>query len=325
MNYTLTCRSITAAFLVFMAGVASAQAYPNRPIKIIVPFPPGGGNDTIARVVGQKLSERLGQPVVIDNRAGANGIIGLQALANSAPDGYTLGVGAAGPMAVNPSMYEHLQYDPVKDFEPITNLANFPLVLVTNPGFAPKTIPQLITYAKSNPGKVFFASPGSGNSGHLAGELFNSMVKVKTIAVQYKGNGPATADLLSGQVQMLYSSVPGVIEFVKQGRLTAIAVGSNSRIAALPDVPTMSQAGVPGYKFEAWFGIIAPAGTPAAIVERLNSEFRRVLALPDVRDRLLNEGGMEPVGGTAAQFAALIAAERESWGRLVRETGARVD
>ncbi len=317
MNYTRTRRSIAAAVLVLMAGVASAQAYPNRPIKIIVPFPPGGGNDTIARVVGQKLSERLGQPVVIDNRAGANGIIGLQALANSAPDGYTLGVGAAGPMAVNPSMYEHLQYDPVKDFEPITNLANFPLVLVTNAAFAPKTIPRLITYAKANPGKVFFASPGIGNSGHLAGELFNSMAKVKTTAVQYKGNGPATADLLSGQVQMLYSSVPGVIEFVKQGRLTALAVGSNSRIAALPDVPTIAESGVPGYEAYSWVGLVAPRGTPAPIVAMLNREIVRILKDKDVEEKLIQQGAI-PVGDTPAEFSAYIKAEIKKWGAVVK-------
>jgi len=222
-----TLKTSVAAFA-FVAVNALAQAYPNKPIRLIVPFPPGGGNDVIARIVGTKLTERLGQSVVIDNKAGGNGIIGLQALAAAAPDGYTIGVGAAGPMAVNPSLYAKLPYDPLKDFAPITNMVNFPLLLVTHPSFAPKTMAEVIAAAKAHPGKIFYASPGAGNSGHLAGALLNSMAKVDTVHVPYKGQGPAVSDLLAGQVQMLYSSIPSVIGYVRQGRLNGIAVGSAS-------------------------------------------------------------------------------------------------
>ena len=212
--------------LALTAGAVQAQTWPSRTIRLIVPFPPGGGNDVIARAVAQKLGERLGQQVVVDNRAGANGIVGLQALMQSAPDGHTIAVGAAGPLAVNPALYDKLPYDPLKDFAPITNMVNFPLLLVTHPSVPAKTTRELVALAKAKPGTLHYSSPGSGNSGHLAGELFNSVAGVKTVHVPYKGQGPALADLLAGQVQMLYSSIPSVLPHVKQGQLNAIAVGS---------------------------------------------------------------------------------------------------
>jgi len=219
-NITTRALRLALAVAAFAAANAFAQAYPAKPIRLIVPFPPGGGNDVIARIVGQKLGERLGQTVIIDNRAGSNGILGLQALAQAAPDGYTLGVGAAGPMAVNPSLYDKLSYDPLKDFAPITNMVNFPLMLVTHPSVPAKNVRELIALAKAKPRSIFYASPGSGNSGHLAGELFNSLAQVQTTHVPYKGQGPAVTDLLGGQVQMLYSSIPSILPYVQQAAST---------------------------------------------------------------------------------------------------------
>jgi len=317
-----TLKTSVAAFA-FVAVNALAQAYPNKPIRLIVPFPPGGGNDVIARIVGTKLTERLGQSVVIDNKAGGNGIIGLQALAAAAPDGYTIGVGAAGPMAVNPSLYAKLPYDPLKDFAPITNMVNFPLLLVTHPSFAPKTMAEVIAAAKAHPGKIFYASPGAGNSGHLAGALLNSMAKVDTVHVPYKGQGPAVSDLLAGQVQMLYSSIPSVIGYVRQGRLNGIAVGSAKRVPSLANIPTISEA-VPGYEAYSWVGMLAPAGTPPAIVAKLHHEITEILQQPDVREQL-NQQGALPVGDTPEQFAAYIKAEIRKWGAVVRDANIKAD
>ena len=290
------------------ASPSAAQGYPNKPIRIIVPFPPGGGNDIIARIVGQKMSERMGQPVIIDNKGGGNGVIGLNALAQAAPDGYTIGVGAAGPMAVNPFLYENLSYDSLRDFAPITNMVNFPLLLVTHPGLKATTIPELIALARAQPGKIFYASPGSGNSGHLAGELFNSLAKVQTTHVPYRGQGPAVSDLLAGQVQMLYSSIPSVIGYVQQGKLNALAVGSSKRVGSLPNVPTIAESGVPGYEAYSWVGMIAPAHTPREIVNRLNREIVDILKQKDVEEKLTQQGAL-PVGDTPEQFGIYIAVE----------------
>ena len=313
-----------STLLLALSAPALAQTFPNKPIRIIVPFPPGGGNDVIARVVAQKLNERLGQQVVIDNRAGANGIVGLQALMQSPPDGYTLAVAAAGPMAVNPSLYDKLPYDPLKDFSPITNMVNFPLLLVTHPSVAAKTTLELINLAKAKPKQLFFASPGSGNSGHLAGELFNSMANVQTVHVPYKGQGPALTDLLGGQVQMLYSSIPSVINQVKTGQLKAIAVGSAKRVPSLADIPTISESGLPGYEAYSWVGIVAPAKTPKDIVTRLNREIVDILKLPDVAEKL-NQQGAIPVGDTPEQFASYIKDEMVKWGAVVRSANIKAD
>ena len=322
-----TAKPLITFLISLMLAVATplmAQPFPNKPMRIIVPFPPGGGNDVIARVVGQKLNERLGQQVVIDNRAGANGIVGLQALMQAPPDGYTLAVAAAGPMAVNPSLYEKLPYDPLKDFAPITNMVNFPLLLVTHPSVPAKTTLELINLAKSKPKQLFFASPGSGNSGHLAGELFNAMAKVQTVHVPYKGQGPALSDLLAGQVQMLYSSIPSVINHVKSGQLKAIAVGSAKRVPSLADIPTISESGLPGYEAYSWVGIVAPANTPKDIVSRLNREIVEILKLPDVAEKL-NQQGALPVGDTPEQFASYIRDEIAKWGAVVRSANIKVD
>jgi tripartite-type tricarboxylate transporter receptor subunit TctC len=313
----------TAALAQSPPAGSGAAGYPNKPIRLIVPFPPGGGNDVIARVVGQKLGERLGQTVVIENRGGSNGTIGLVALMQAAPDGYTLAVGAAGPMAVNPSLYEKLPYDPVRDFAPITNMVNFPLLLVTHPSVPVKTVKDIVDMAKAKPNALFYASPGSGNSGHLAGELFNSMAKVSTTHVPYKGQGPAVTDLLAGQVQMLYSSIPSVIGHVQQGKLNAIAVGSSQRLSSLPNVPTIGET-VPGYEAYSWVGMVAPAKTPKEIITRLNREIVEILKQKDVEDKLVSEGAI-PVGDTPEQFAAYIAAEIKKWGAVVKSANIKAD
>jgi tripartite-type tricarboxylate transporter receptor subunit TctC len=319
-------RIIGLLFIVagFAATNAFAQAYPNKPIRLIVPFPPGGGNDVIARVVGQELSERFGQQVVIDNRAGGNGIVGLQALAQAAPDGYTIGVGAAGPMAVNPSLYEKLPYDPVKDFAPVTNLVIFPLLLVTHPSLPAKNTRELLALVKAKPGEIFYASPGSGNSGHLAGALFNSLAKVNITHVPYKGTGPAISDLLGGQVQLLFSSIPSVLAHVQQGRLNALAVGSAQRLRSLPDIPTIAESGVPGYEAYSWVGMIAPAHTPKEIVTRLNREIVDILKKKEVEEKL-NQQGAIPVGDTPEQFAGYIKAEIKKWGTVVKSANIKLD
>lgn len=326
MSMQTTTKTIRLALVIagFAATNAFAQAYPSKPIRLIVPFPPGGGNDVIARVVGQKLSERFGQPVIIDNRAGSNGIVGLQALAQAAPDGYTIGVGAAGPMAVNPSLYEKLPYDPVRDFAPITNMVIFPLLLVTHPSLPAKNMRELIAQATAKPGQIFYASPGNGNSGHLAGELFNSLAKVNTTHVPYKGQGPAVTDLLGGQVQMLYSSIPSVLPYVQQGRLNAVAVGSAQRLKSLPNIPTIAESGVPGYEAYSWVGMIAPANTPKEIVTRLNREIIDILKQKDVEEKL-NQQGAIPVADTPEQFSSYIAAEIKKWGAVVKMANIKVD
>ena len=310
--------------LAVLAPVAQAQSYPTKPIRLIVPFPPGGGNDVIARVIAQKLGERLGQQVIVDNRAGANGIVGLQALMQSPPDGYTLAVGAAGPLAVNPSLYDKLPYDPLKDFSPITNMVNYPLLLVVHPSVPVKTTQDLINLAKAKPKQLYFASPGSGNSGHLAGELLNSMANVQTVHVPYKGQGPALSDLISGQVQMLYSSIPSVLPQVKSGQLNALAVGSAKRVPSLPDIPTISESGVPGYEAYSWVGMVAPAKTPKDIVNRLNREIVDILKQKDVSEKL-NQQGALPVGDSPEQFGAYIKTEIEKWGAVVRAANIKAD
>jgi tripartite-type tricarboxylate transporter receptor subunit TctC len=325
MMPSISRRLVLVAALAWCAttGAWAQAGYPNKPIRLIVPFPPGGGNDVIARIVGQKLGERLGQTVVIDNRGGSNGTIGLVALMQAAPDGYTLAVGAAGPMAVNPSLYEKLPYDPLRDFAPITNMVNFPLLLVTHPSVPAKSVKDIIDMARAKPNALFYASPGSGNSGHLAGELFNSMAKVSTTHVPYKGQGPALTDLLAGQVQMLYSSIPSVIGQVQQGKLNAIAVGSSQRISSLPNVPTIGET-VPGYEAYSWVGMIAPARTPKEIITRLNREIVEILKQKDVEDKLVGEGAI-PVGDTPEQFGAYIAAEIKKWGAVVKSANIKAD
>ena len=315
---------LTLGLVGAMLPSVQAQGYPNKPIRLIVPFPPGGGNDVIGRIIAQKLTERFGQQVVVDNRAGANGIVGLQALMQAPPDGYTIGVAAAGPMAVNPSLYDKLPYDSLKDFAYVTNMVIFPLILITHPSVPVKTTQELVNLAKAKPKQIFFATPGSGNSAHLAGELLNSMANIQTVHVPYKGQGPAMADLVTGQVQMMFASIPSVLAQVKSGQVNAIAMGSAKRVPSLPDIPTLSESGVPGFEAYSWVGILAPAKTPKDIITKLNKEIVDILKQKDVADTL-NQQGALPVGDTPEQFAAYVKAEINKWGAVVKSANIKAD
>jgi tripartite-type tricarboxylate transporter receptor subunit TctC len=315
----------SAALLLLASAAAFAQAYPQRPVRLIVPYPPGSGTDIVARLLGQRLGEDWGQAVVVDNRPGAGAIVGVDALAKAAPDGYTIGIADTGPLAINPALYPKLPYDPARDFAPVIEVAKLPFMLVAHPSLGVSSVPELIAAAKREPGRINYASVGNGSAVHLATELFKKRAGIDLVHIPYKGSAPALNDVLGGTTPVMFVNLLSGLQHVKSGRLRALAVATSARVGALPDVPTVSESGVPGYEFQAWFGVLAPAATPAAVVERLNTEFHRVLSLPDVRARLLNEGGMQPVGGSAAQFAALITGEKESWGKLVKETGARVD
>jgi tripartite-type tricarboxylate transporter receptor subunit TctC len=315
---------VAAAMLAAACLPAFAQNYPSKPIRLIVPFPPGGGNDVIGRVVGAKLAERWGQQVIVDNRGGANGMIGLQMLMQAPPDGYTIAVGAAGPLAVNPSLYAKMPYDSLRDFTPITNAANFPLLLVVHPSVNAHNVRELIALAKAEPGKLNCAFPGVGNSAHLAAELFNSMAGVKIVTVAYKGTGPTITDVLAGQVQMTFSSIPSVLPHVQANKLRALAIGNLKRISALPDIPTIAESGVPGYEAYSWVGIVGPAGMPKAITEKLNHEIVDILHVKQVGDSLTQQGAI-PVGDSTEHFAQYIKDEIAKWGAVVRKANIKAE
>jgi tripartite-type tricarboxylate transporter receptor subunit TctC len=314
--------SLTA--LALAPASSHAQTYPTKPIRLIVPFPPGGGVDFIGRIVGQKLTERLGQQVQIDNRAGANGIVGLEALKGAPPDGYTIAAASAGPLAVNPFIYAKLPHDTIRDFTQIANMVNFPLLLVAHPSLPVKNVKELVVLARARPGQVSYSSPGSGNSAHLAAELFNSMAKTKILHVPYKGTAPAVVAVLSGEAQLTYSSIPSILPHVRSGRVRALGIGNAERIATLPDVPTISEAGLPGFEAYAWGGMIGPAHMPAPVVARLNKEINEVLRQKDVVDRMLAEGTV-PTPSSPEEFTAYIRAELKKWGDVVKMAGIRAE
>ena len=301
-NALKTLVVILGAFGLWPATVA-AQSYPVKPIRLIVPFPPGGGVDFIGRIVGQKLAERLGQQVAIDNRAGANGIVGLEALKAAPPDGYTIAAASAGPLTVNPHIYAKLPHDTLRDFTQIANMVNFPLLLVAHPSLPVKNVKELIALARARPGEITYSSPGSGNSAHLAAELFNSMAKVKILHIPYKGTAPAVVAVLSGEAHLTYSSIPTILPHVRSGRVRALGVGNAQRIPSLPDFPTIAEAGVPGYEAYAWAGMIGPDNMPKEIVQRLNREIVEILKQKDVTDRMLAEGTV-PTPSSPEEFTA---------------------
>ena len=301
-------------------GVLSAQAYPSKPVRIIVPFPAGGGVDYIGRIVGKGLSERLGQQVVIDNRPGANAILGLEALKSSPPDGYTLAAASAGPLAVNPFIYAKLPHDTLKDFTHIANMVNFPLLLVSHPSLPVKNVKELIALARARPGQVSYASPGAGNSSHLANELFNAMAKVKILHIPYKGMAPAVVSVLSGEGQILFASIPPILGHVRAGRVRALGVGNAKRVPSLPDFPTITESGLPGYEAYAWAGMIGPAGVPRDIVTRLNKEIVAILSQKDVIDRMLADGTV-PTPSSPEEFVAYMKSELKKWGEVVKLAG----
>ena len=316
----------TAAVAVSLAPlVTQAQpAFPTKPITIIVPFSAGGTTDILARVVGLYMGTDLGQPVVVDNRAGAGGNIGGQAAARATADGYTLFMGTVGTHAINQSLYKKMPFDPIKDFAPLSRVAMVPNLLVANPSQPYKNVKEMIAYAKAHPNKINFGSSGNGSSIHLSGELFKQMAGVDMQHVPYRGSAPAVSDLLGGQISVMFDNMPSAIPHVKGGKLRALAVTTAKRSPALPDVPTIAEAGVPGYEATSWFGLLAPAGTPAPIVAKLNASILKALADPEVKKKLAEQGA-EPFGEKPEQFAAFIQAETAKWGKVVKDSGASLD
>ena len=317
------CTALAGAGLLG-SGAAMAQAYPSKPVTIVVPFAAGGTTDILARIIGQALTAELGQSVVVDNRAGAGGNIGGQAAAKATPDGHTLFMGTVGTHAINASLYKKMPFDPVKDFAPLTRVANVPNLLVANPAQPYKSVKDLIAYAKANPGKVNFGSSGNGSSIHLSGELFKSLAKVDMQHAPYKGSAPAVTDLLGNQIGIMFDNMPSAIQHVRSGKLVPLAVTTAKRSPELPNVPTIAEAGVPGYEATSWFGMFAPAGTPAPVLAKLNAAIVKVLAQPDVKKKI-NEQGAEVYSETPEQFAAFIQAESVKWGKVVKESGASLD
>jgi tripartite-type tricarboxylate transporter receptor subunit TctC len=308
----------------FVVSPAIAETWPTRPIRFIVPFAPGGGGDVVGRIIGQRMSEQLGKPLIIDNRAGGGGTLGCELAAKAAPDGYTLLLGNVGPIAVGPALYPKLAYDPVRDFAPVTMIASFPNLLVANPGLPFKTVPELVAYAKSRPGTLNFASAGAGTSTHLAGELFKSVAGIDVVHVPYKGGAAAMTDIIAGQVAYYFGTMPSSMPLAKAGKLRALAVTSLTRSPAAPEVPTIAESGYPKFETAAWYGLMFPTGTPREIVARTNAATMSVLALPDIRERLVHEGS-EPMGSTPAQFSAYIKAEIAKWSGVVKAANLKVD
>lgn len=316
--------------LIFLAAFAlhpalcGAQAYPNKPIRFIVPYPPGGGADIVARMVGQKLGAALGQQVIVDNRPGGGAVIGADLAAKSTPDGYTLLLGNATSHAINASLHKKLPYDPVKDFAPISMTAHHPLVLVAHPSLPANSVIELIKLAKAKPGELFFASTGNGSSIHLAGELINMKANVKTIHVPYKGAAPALSALMGGQVQFMFTTIPPALPLLETKRLKVLAIATPERSSLMPGVSTLRESGISGLEVYSWTGVLAPATTPQEIIARLHAEIVKILSLPDVVERFTRLGA-QPFSTTPAEFAEFIRSETAKYAIVVRESGAKID
>ena len=320
----MTRWAIAALTLLLVATSAAAQDYPTRPITLIVPFPAGGGVDAVARITAAKLAEALGQPIVIDNRGGAGGVIGTRLAARAAPDGYTLVMSHTGTTSINPTLYANPGYDPRKDFTPIGLISSTPIVIMTHPSFAPKTIGELIAFAKREPGKLNMGTPPMGTGGYLSAELFKSMAGVDATIVLYKGTGPLTNDLLGGQVPVAFNVMAPAMGNLQAGTLRAMAVLGPQRSSLLPDVPTAAESGLPGFEAMLHYGLLAPVGTPKPIVARLNAELRKVVVSDDVKQRIHADGG-DMLLSTPEEYSADIDQEEKKWSALIRKLGLRVD
>jgi tripartite-type tricarboxylate transporter receptor subunit TctC len=311
-------------FLSFLASEAAAQQYPSKPIRFVIPYPPGGPLDAVARLTAQKVSETVKQPVIVDNKPGAGGNIGADIVAKSPADGYTILMGAVATHAINPTLYASIPYDPVRDFAPVTQLASTPNILIVNPSIPASNVREFIAYAKANPGKLNFGSGSTGSAGHLAGELFKSMAGIEMTHVPYKGAAPAMQDLVGGQIQLMFDNLASALGQVRAGKVKGLAVTTAKRTPLAPDLPTIAESGLPGFDISTWFGIFVPAGTPREVVDRLHAEFTRALAAPDVREKILNLGA-EPVGNRPEEFAAYIKREAEKYARVIKASGAKAD
>ena len=323
MNCLCALSGAACAVLCVTSTIASAQTYPTRPLRLIVAFAPGGSVDVVARLVGQKLGESLGQQVVIDNRPGAGGNVSAEIAARAAPDGYTLYICSASLVA-NPSLYRKVAYDPIKDFAPVTLLASAQSVLVAHPGFTAKSVKDLIALAKKMPGKINYASPGSGSSGHLTMELFKSLAGVDLVHVPYKVMSQLQGDVIAGQVPLAFSTIPGALPHIQAGRMLPLAVSGARRSPVLPNVSTVGEAGVPGYEAATWYPILVPAETPRAIVEKLNAELVAIVRAPDMKERFVSMG-VDAIGSTPEELGAHIKSELRKWEKVVQLSGARVD
>jgi tripartite-type tricarboxylate transporter receptor subunit TctC len=316
--------TVLGGCLVCSIGTCHAQGYPNRPIRFVCPYPTGGAVDILARFLGQYLHESLGQPVIVENRAGGSGIVGTVSVAKAPPDGYTLLMGSSGPLAVNPSLFPDLPYDTLRDLAPITMVAIVPSILAVHPSVPVRSVKQLIALAKANPGKLNFSSSGNGGSGHLAGEMFSLMAGVKMIHIPYRGTGPSVIGLLSGEVSLSFENMLSLLPYVKAGRARGLAVTSLKRSQAVPELPTIAEAGLPGYSAGPWFAILAPAGASKDVVGLLNREFVRILRRPDVVKHLSSDGG-DVVAGTPEELAEHIRTEIRSWAKVIREANIKAN
>jgi tripartite-type tricarboxylate transporter receptor subunit TctC len=311
---------VAASVISFITCTAAVAAYPDKPVRLVAPFVPGGPTDIVARVVAQKLGQNLGENVVVDNRGGAGGAIGCEIVARSAPDGYTLMIGSSGNLAVAPALFAKLPYDPLRDFQPITQTTAGPQIVVLNPGVPAKTFPELLALAKAKPGSLNYASGGAGTTTQLGPELLKSMAKIDIVHVPYKGTGQALSDVIGGQVQMMMSSLLPAMPHVKSGRLRGVAVTSLKRTPALPETPTVAESGVPGFETTSWHGMVMPAKTPKALLARLHAEMVKVLNQPEVKALFLAQG-METIANTPEEFGAYIRHETDKWTRVIKMIG----
>ncbi|MDF3835755.1 tripartite tricarboxylate transporter substrate binding protein [Cupriavidus basilensis] len=316
--------AVLAACAVFAVPSAQADSYPSKPIRMVVGFPSGGAPDILARIFSEKISPSWGQPVVVDNKPGAGGNIGAEAVAHAAPDGYTLALGTVGTHSINGSLYSKMPYDMVKDFAPVILVASTPNVLVVNPAVPAKNVAELIALAKARPGALTFGTPGIGTSPHVAGEMFNALAGVKLTHVPYKGRAMAIPDLLGGHITMMFDNLPSALPVVKEGKLRALGVTSARRSPSAPDIPTLAEQGLHGFDADSWFAIFAPANTPKDVITRLNAELNRIYQLPDVQARLKTLG-LDPILGTPEKLASYQRAEIAKWAKVVKESGAKAE
>ena len=324
MAHSVLNRAFAACLGIALAALAHAQGYPSKPVRIIAPFAPGSTIDIIGRIIAPRLTEALGQPVIVENRSGAGGMLGMDAAAKSAPDGHTLAIGALGPLAMNPSLYPKTPFDPVRDFAAVSLLATGPVVIAVHPSIPARTVTELVELAKKRPGQLNYGSPGVGTSPHLTGELFKIQTGADIVHVPYKGNAEAITDLIGGQISIVFTGVPPVVPLAKAGKVRLLATTGKQRMPNLPDVPTIAEAGVNGADVLIWYGVVVPAATPRDVIARLNREIVKLMNLPDVREKFAQQS-VDPATDTPEQFAQMIRDEVARWSKVIRAAGIKVE